>query len=159
MYARDDKKGWKQSTTFKKTFSMDVEIEFVGVWYTFSPFAGRFIGLTHRRDTVCSVGLIPHTLPFTRSNTTIRYFRHALSLDERRAKFKANYWHRLSDSDQKGTELGEMPRSNQRHPHYHGGHHSDHQRHTSGVPPRVREVWFAGCHCGMCDRLDATLPI
>ena len=33
MYSRDDETGWKQSTTFKKAFSIDVEIEFVGVWY------------------------------------------------------------------------------------------------------------------------------
>jgi hypothetical protein len=23
----------------------------------------------------------------------------------------------------------------------------------------VREVWFVGCHCGACDRLQAVLPI
>ena len=108
-----------------------------------------------RRDTVCSVGLIPHTLPFTASNTAVRYFRHAISLDEHRAKFKASLWHHLKD--QKGTKIGEMPRSNHRHPHYHrGGHHHDHtgklqakqyydQGHTE---TDVKEVWFAGCHCG-----------
>ena len=36
------------------------------------------------RDTVNSVGVIPRTLPFTKANDSIRYFRHALSLDERR---------------------------------------------------------------------------
>ena len=46
------------------------------------------------RDTVNSVGLIPRRLPFTTSNTIIRTFRHAVSLDERRAKFKANLWNR-----------------------------------------------------------------
>ncbi len=44
------------------------------------------------RDTVNSVGLIPHWLPFTASNTIVRTFRHAISLDERRAKFKTNLW-------------------------------------------------------------------
>ena len=34
MYSRDDKTGLDQSIKFKKAFSMDVEIEFVGVWYT-----------------------------------------------------------------------------------------------------------------------------
>lgn len=39
------------------------------------------------RDTVSSVGdVIPTTLPFTRSNTSIRVFRHALALDEPRAR-------------------------------------------------------------------------
>ena len=46
------------------------------------------------RDTVDSVGLIPKRLPFTTSNTIVRTFRHAVSLDERRAKFKANLWNR-----------------------------------------------------------------
>ena len=36
------------------------------------------------RDTVNSVGIIPRRLPFTKVNDSIRYFRHALSLDERR---------------------------------------------------------------------------
>jgi hypothetical protein len=33
MFSRDDKTGWNQSIAFKKAFSVDVEIEFVGVWY------------------------------------------------------------------------------------------------------------------------------
>jgi uncharacterized protein (DUF2235 family) len=33
MFSQDDDAGWKQSTMFKKAFSTDVEIEFVGVWY------------------------------------------------------------------------------------------------------------------------------
>ena len=32
MYASADDNGWKQSNGFKKTFSVDVDIEFVGVW-------------------------------------------------------------------------------------------------------------------------------
>ena|SRR6266702_1772280 len=120
------------------------------------------------RDTVCSVGFIPHTLPFTHSNTAVRYFRHAISLDEHRAKFKANHWHLRHEDDQKGTKLGEMPRSNQRHPHYHGCHHRhhDHKKEAEeeiddgpGWETNVREVWFAGCHCGTCNRLEAALPI
>ena len=46
---------------------------------------------------MASVGLIrSKTLPFTTTNTTIRTFRHALSLDERRAKFQPNLYHRLT---------------------------------------------------------------
>ncbi|KAH9170531.1 hypothetical protein EDB89DRAFT_2220675 [Lactarius sanguifluus] len=140
MFTRNDDIGWSQSTVFKKAFSVDVEIDFVGVW-----------------DTVCSVGLIPHTLPFTHSNTAVRYFRHAISLDEHRAKFKANHWHLRHEHDHKGTNLGEMPRSNHRHPHYHSSHHShhdrDHKKNGEADPEDgqwetdVREVWFAGCHC------------
>ena len=33
MYTNDSDEGWKQSTAFKHTFSMEVFIEFVGVWY------------------------------------------------------------------------------------------------------------------------------
>ncbi|KAI0053464.1 hypothetical protein FA95DRAFT_1531273 [Auriscalpium vulgare] len=139
MYTREDEIGWKQSTAFKKAFSVDVEIEFLGVW-----------------DTVSSVGLNERRLPFTASNTAIRFFRHAISLDERRAKFKAKHFQpsppHVCDL---GVQPGEMPRSNQtRHPH---SHHQDH-RHTSAKHleehyddgPRQSdslEVWFAGCHC------------
>ena len=71
------------------------------------------------RDTVCSVGVIPRTLPFIAHNTAIRTFRHALSLDERRVKFKADYFHGDGDDC---TEADEKT--------------------------NVKEVWFAGCHCG-----------
>jgi hypothetical protein len=138
MFSRDDDIGWKQSIAFKKAFSTDVEIEFVGVW-----------------DTVCSVGLVPHTLPFTASNTAVRYFRHAISLDEHRAKFKANHWHLLKPEDEKGTKLGEMPRSNHRHPHFHHRHHDQlkdkanfEEEYDDGHHETdVLEVWFSGCHC------------
>ncbi|KAG9018129.1 hypothetical protein FRB90_012150 [Tulasnella sp. 427] len=62
---------------FKAAFSTPVDIEFMGVW-----------------DTVSSVGIKGRHLPFTSSNTIIRSFRHALSLDERRAKFQPNPWHK-----------------------------------------------------------------
>ncbi|KAJ3983508.1 hypothetical protein F5890DRAFT_1522779 [Lentinula detonsa] len=75
MYTRVDKTGWEQSNAFKEAFCRDVTIHFLGVW-----------------DTVDSVGLIPKRLPFTTSNTIVRTFRHAISLDERRAKFKPNLW-------------------------------------------------------------------
>src|SRR6266404_7099376 len=166
MFTRNDDTGWAQSTLFKKCFSVDVEIEFVGVWYSRFPvyYCILFFSLIHSyRDTVTSVGIIPRGLPFTHSNTAIRYFRHAISLDERRAKFKANHYHLRHDDDQQGTKLGEMPRSNQRHPHYHcNRHYHDHHNkqadeETNDGPwvTDVREVWFAGCHCGMCSRLDA----
>ena len=32
MYSRSDAAGWDQSTQFKKAFSIDVTIEFIGVW-------------------------------------------------------------------------------------------------------------------------------
>ncbi|KAF8758689.1 hypothetical protein RHS01_02885 [Rhizoctonia solani] len=77
MYKRTDLAGYTESVGFKKTFSREVKIEFMGVW-----------------DTVSSVGLLwPRHLPFTSSNSIVKTFRHAVSLDERRAKFKQNVWH------------------------------------------------------------------
>ena len=68
MYTRTDEIGWAQSTAFKKAFSMDVDIEFIGVW-----------------DTVSSVGMIPKRLPFTTSCTAVKTFRHAVRLPFSRA--------------------------------------------------------------------------
>ncbi|KAF8597109.1 hypothetical protein BDV93DRAFT_453718 [Ceratobasidium sp. AG-I] len=82
MYKRDDKEGWEMSNGFKQAFSIDVEINFMGLF-----------------DTVNSVGLVPRELPFAKSNYVVRTFRHAVALDERRAKFKANLWGRISDED------------------------------------------------------------
>jgi hypothetical protein len=101
MFKQDDERGWKQSVLFvrvpdcvaqhdtddrlpvqKRTFSINVSIEFVGVW-----------------DTVASVGFIPRTLPFTQSNTAIRKFRHACALDERRVKFKPSLHRWLSPEE------------------------------------------------------------
>jgi uncharacterized protein (DUF2235 family) len=77
---------------------------------TFSP-------LFFHRDTVNAVGLIPRRLPFTTSNKVVKTFRHAVSLDERRAKFKANLWNRpnpkeqvLSVTDQKLDKEADKPK-------------------------------------------------
>ncbi|TEB23018.1 hypothetical protein FA13DRAFT_1766317 [Coprinellus micaceus] len=82
MYLRTDKIGWEQSNEFKKAFSIHVDIDFIGVW-----------------DTVDSVGIIPKRLPFSTSNTIVKTFRHAVALDERRAKFKANLWNRPTEAE------------------------------------------------------------
>jgi len=96
MYTRNDETGWNQSTKFRKTFSREVAIEFIGVWCVYilvlEQCPSYHAGFC--RDTVDSVGIIPKQLPFTGSNRIVRTFRHALSLDERRAKFKANMWNR-----------------------------------------------------------------
>ncbi|KDR83174.1 hypothetical protein GALMADRAFT_56796 [Galerina marginata CBS 339.88] len=137
MYTTTDDVGWKQSNAFKKTFSIDVDIEFLGVW-----------------DTVNAVGLIPRRLPFTTSNTVVRTFRHAVSLDERRAKFKANLWNRptateqtLSITDkkiekkQKTSTNGKKPGSSMK---------TLEERFTKDKTKATdidEVVWFAGCHC------------
>jgi uncharacterized protein (DUF2235 family) len=57
--------------------SRDCDIDFLGVF-----------------DTVASVGvIIPRALPFSTHNGKTRVFRHALALDEHRAKFRQETWH------------------------------------------------------------------
>jgi hypothetical protein len=76
FYKDDTEEGWKMSKQFKKTFCTHVEVYFVGLW-----------------DCVASVGFIPRTLPSSQSPTnSIHYYRHAMALDERRAKFKVLQW-------------------------------------------------------------------
>jgi len=70
MYDKVDKKGIDSCFQFKRTFSIDVRIKFVGVW-----------------DTVESVGWVSRPFPFASSNNSIAYFRHAMALDEHRVKF------------------------------------------------------------------------
>ncbi|TDL26426.1 hypothetical protein BD410DRAFT_520489 [Rickenella mellea] len=136
MYMSDDEKGWNQSVLFKKTFSMDVPIQFVGVW-----------------DTVSSVGIVPKRLPFTRSNTSIKTFRHAISLDEHRAKFKPNFYHRACEKDAK-IEEKKYAHERKKGLRALGQALSDKEkqelemRYTDRTKPTdVLEVWFAGCHC------------
>ncbi|KAG5645997.1 hypothetical protein DXG03_004599 [Asterophora parasitica] len=88
LYKRVDKSGLQLCAGFKQTFCQDVKVEFVGVW-----------------DTVASVGVLrSRTLPFTSSNKAIKTFRHALSLDEHRAKFRPTTFHRPSPH-QAGAKL------------------------------------------------------
>ncbi|KAJ7198419.1 hypothetical protein B0H12DRAFT_1244840 [Mycena haematopus] len=114
----------------------DVQIEFIGVW-----------------DTVNSVGLVPKRLPFTTSNTIVRTFRHAVSLDERRTKFKPNLWNRpnekeklLSISDQKNHDHAKAP-----HPRKNWSQEMMESTYDGAPNPTrptdVEEVFFAGCHC------------
>jgi uncharacterized protein (DUF2235 family) len=133
------------------------------------------------RDTVNSVGLIPRRLPFTTSNTIVKTFRHAsesictyardatdffvfvfvfvlltVSLDERRAKFKANLWNRPTSKE---ATLGVSPEHAAAHKA--GNQEKLHKKHSSAAHLErvysadgkdtltdVEEVWFAGCHCG-----------
>lgn len=72
FYKNDTPEGWRQSEDFKKAFCIDVCVYFLGCF-----------------DSVASVGIIPRTLPLSSTPTNkARYFRHAMALDERRAKFK-----------------------------------------------------------------------
>ena len=74
VYQSDRAKDAELAAGFKEAFCREVPIEFVGVW-----------------DTVSSVGLISmRSLPFVQTNTTIRTFRQALSLDEASASCYGN---------------------------------------------------------------------
>lgn len=72
---------WKQVHIFRDTFSVEVPIEFVGLW-----------------DTVSSVGLSGRSLPFTGQNRFVKTLRHAISADEHRVRFRPNYYRGPKDS-------------------------------------------------------------
>lgn len=118
-----------------------------------------------------SVGLFPRRLPFTTSNTIVHTFRHAVSLDERRAKFKANLWNRkenrledaASQSDIDTTQVpddanlasGSVSKAKDKdskkpklHRHASLKQLEKKHSHNNGKPTNSKEVWFAGCHCG-----------
>ncbi|KAJ8085202.1 hypothetical protein AAF712_003504 [Marasmius tenuissimus] len=138
MYSREDERGWQQSGAFKQAFSIDVDIELLGVW-----------------DTVGSVGVIPKRLPFTTSNTHVKYFRHAVALDERRARFKPNLWHHQPrNQGHLGLPPGAMPKGKPKRPEppKKAGSKTiqELERQYSGEGDHrtnIEEVWFAGCHC------------
>ena len=61
---------------FKKTFSRECRPHFVGVW-----------------DTVKSIGLLlPRRFPNSKLNPDVNIGIHALSIDEKRSKFRPNLW-------------------------------------------------------------------
>ncbi|KAI0782398.1 hypothetical protein BC629DRAFT_1289259 [Irpex lacteus] len=117
LYEDNSESGWKRSTNFKKAQCVDVDIDFLGVW-----------------DTVDSVGFIRgKELPFTKSNRSVKVFRHALSLDERRAKFHQFCWHWSSGKEaMQGVGEGDMLKAG--------------KKLRKSYIPDVQEVWFAGCH-------------
>jgi len=88
FYKDDSQTGWDMSAQFKKTFCINVTVHFVGVW-----------------DCVSSVGFFPRKLPFGKSPTnSIVHFRHAMALDEHRAKFKlCQYQHQDPAAGQLGN--------------------------------------------------------
>jgi uncharacterized protein (DUF2235 family) len=94
FYKDDTEEGWLMSTDFKKTFCIDVEVYFVGVW-----------------DCVASVGFIPRKLPFSSTPTnSTHFFRHAMALDEHRAKFKICQWQQ-QDPDAEPDTIDNTPQA------------------------------------------------
>ncbi|KAJ6537308.1 hypothetical protein DFH09DRAFT_1263481 [Mycena vulgaris] len=125
MYADETEQELKQSNAFKKTFSIDVDIEFIGV-----------------RDTVNSVGLVPRQLLFTMTNTIVRTFRQAISLDERRAKFQPNLWNRPNEKEKlfsiSEQQVSQLPHAYPPQPLIYARDRTQ--------PTDVDEVWFSDCH-------------
>ncbi|KAI6147469.1 hypothetical protein BKA82DRAFT_495980 [Pisolithus tinctorius] len=143
-YKREDKKGIALAKKFKEEFCQEVDVEFVGVW-----------------DTVQSTGiLISRSLPFTDSNTFVTTFRHALSLDEHRAKFRPNLYHRPMKNQKPSLAQKVTSRVTRVFNLLRGKHHvssegdNPAENGTSEPGPErpalpetdVLEVWFAGCH-------------
>ncbi|KAI7694561.1 hypothetical protein KC322_g10347 [Hortaea werneckii] len=161
FYKDDTDYGWQMSRDFKKTFCVDVSVYFMGLF-----------------DCVASVGLIPRKLPLENSASSSKtgYFRHAMALDEHRAKFKVCRWgqapkplkSRLKDKvnhrhDANGSEKTNGHVNGDTNGGYTGGEKPDQYGHLPGVldpyaqtgqgksePNKkdtdVQEVWFIGAH-------------
>ena len=122
----------EQNLAFKKAFSRTVPIEFVGVW-----------------DTVSSVGLLFNRhLPFTDSNHIIKTFRHALALDERRARFQQNLWHRRAPNTLHASRDPERGSGKKEGDNIALDHEGDLPTRHKQKATDIKEVWFAGCHSG-----------
>ncbi|KAJ9657633.1 hypothetical protein H2198_004161 [Neophaeococcomyces mojaviensis] len=104
FYTNDTPEGWKQSEDFKKTFCIDVCVYFLGCF-----------------DSVASVGFIPRQLPLSSTPTSKpRYFRHAMALDERRAKFKicrhqTKKWDEIKEGASPTDAIAKSAQSNHHH--------------------------------------------
>lgn len=103
FYKDDSEIGWKMSQGFKKTFCIEVSVYFLGLW-----------------DCVASVGFIPRRLPFTKTaSNSISHFRHAMALDEHRAKFKICRWKRQDTTQEMSSPSRKLRdlRNKLRHTH------------------------------------------
>ncbi|KAJ7029899.1 hypothetical protein C8F04DRAFT_1187255 [Mycena alexandri] len=111
---------FRSSNNVKKPF-----VEFLGCW-----------------DSVNSVGTVDNIkLDYTATNDIVRMFRHAVALDERRAKFKQNMW---SQPKKPVVTANAQPNRDN----------------SPSIVTNVQEVWFAGCHCdvGGGSVLNGTRP-
>ncbi|KJA24882.1 hypothetical protein HYPSUDRAFT_76229 [Hypholoma sublateritium FD-334 SS-4] len=127
VYKSTGPHGIQLSKDFKKFFSVPVTVEFVGVW-----------------DTVSSVGIFPQGHPYTSINYAIKTFRHALALDERRARFRPQTWNEPTVEQEQDLDVDDpltimKPRGK-----------TSTNTWVYQPPDRttadVKEVWFAGAH-------------
>lgn len=89
-------------------------IHFVGVWDTVASM------IVPRPDRMYIPSL--RTLPYTRMNPSVRIFRHAMAIDEKRRMFRLNRW-------VEGQQFKEDPFNPE-----------------TAVPQNCKQVWFAGNH-------------
>ncbi|KAJ7741141.1 hypothetical protein B0H16DRAFT_51389 [Mycena metata] len=121
---------------FRKGYNKEKSAQFFKTTFSRENVKIHFLGAW---DSVSSVGVIRgKTLPETTMiNKNICYFRHALAIDERRVKFT---------------------------PEYICGGESYPEKTMAGTEPRIKEVWFSGCHSDIGggsrvnDRLDNAAP-
>jgi uncharacterized protein (DUF2235 family) len=148
-----------------------VSIEFVGVWDTVSSLGTSRLYLAWRTVNLQAVlisrvrvhpppQLIPE-LPFASGSKSVRYFRQALALDERRVRFTPEYWRTDEEHLRLQQQLHEARVASERAPR---SAETDGTR-ASSLPELERrlerdyasrdpetkmvtnlEVWFMGCH-------------
>ena len=82
----DDKRSahFRLGGSFKATFSRDVRTHFIGIWD-----AVKTVGLW---DAVKISAKLGTALPYTFSMPGTDFGRHAISIDERRSRFRPNSW-------------------------------------------------------------------
>ena len=91
-----------------------------------------------------SVGIIPRSHPHTSVNYAVKTFRHALALDERRARFRPKTWYEATverelelDVDEPDfAQRGKTPRDDWTY------------KPLKRDFADVEEVWFSGKTCG-----------
>jgi len=97
------------------TATRRVPIHFIGVWDTVASM------IVPRPDRFYLPSL--RTLPYTRTNPSVRIFRHAMAIDERRRMFRLNRW--TEPQDYISNPFHKPP---------------------VGEPQDIEQRWFAGVH-------------
>ena len=86
------------------------------------------------------MGIIPETHPYTSINYSVKCFRHALALDERRTRFRPDVWGEQTEDSEQELDIDlpidwEVDRSGPNVWEYTA---------PKRKPADVKEVWFAG---------------
>jgi uncharacterized protein (DUF2235 family) len=107
----------KQAWQFGRvTSARRITIDFLGVWDTVASM------IVPRWDRGIPIPTL-QTLPYTRRNSSVKVFRHAKGIDERRRFFRLNRW-----QDPQDFIANPFDPQNK-------------------IPQDIKQVWFAGVHC------------